>query len=422
MGPIEAAALAAAKASDEHSNEEGGAMTQDETTPEPQVPVTPETPAPPSSSAPTPPSAPAQPAPTAPAATAPPAPPAAPAQPQADSPSSSPPPPDGDTVTSESGTIPTAAIRPTSAITALRPEDIAAWKAEQAAGGAQQAKGDKTAESFLDPEQVKKAADNRGLVIDEGVYAAAIAALASGRHLVLTGGAGSGKTALALAIAEAAVRQGRCKSILFTTAGSGLNSGETFGRRYHDGGKDVFTPGLVPSAISNDQWLVIDELERIRLDRVLGRVSTVLGGHPMDLPGGGELRPPESWRVLATMNDLSSVATTSPALRRRFVFIEVPALEQADLEKLVDTWAAGDDVAKAVGTRLIAIDAVTPLGPGLYRDAIMYVKARRKLAPADETHLTLEALAGFVLPQLEGLGDDDRGRGRRPRPVWVADR
>lgn len=305
--------------------------------------------------------------------------------------------------------MPYAAIRPTSAITALRPEDLAAWKAEQEAAGSEEAKavkGKKASATFLDQDQVKTAAEKRGLVIDEGVYAAAIAALASGRHLVLTGGAGSGKTALALALAEAAVRQGLCKSITFTSAGSGFNSGETLGRRNFAGGKDEFTPGLVPESIANDKWLVIDELDNVRLDRALGRVSTVLGGHPIDLPGGGELKPPEEWRVLATMSDLSGVARTSAALRRRFVFIEVPPIEQPDLEKLVDEWAEGDEVAKAVGMRLIAINNVTPLGPGLYRDAISYVRVRRRLAPADETHLTLEALAGFVLPQLEGLGDE----------------
>ena len=126
----------------------------------------------------------------------------------------------------------------------------------------------------------------------------------------------------------------------------------------------------------------------------------------MDLPGGGELKAPEHWRVIATMGDLSGVARASAALRRRFVFVEVPVLERAALEDLVTRWADGDEAAAAVGRRLIAINDVVPLGPGLYRDAMEYVKARRRLAPADETSLTLEALAGFVLPQLEGQGDE----------------
>jgi hypothetical protein len=100
------------------------------------------------------------------------------------------------------------------------------------------------------------------------------------------------------------------------------------------------------------------------------------------------------------------VGEISSALRRRFVFIEVPVLERAQLDELVGEWAGGDETAKAVGLRLVAINDVVELGPGLYQDAIAYVKARRTLAPADETSLTLEALAGFVLPQLEGLGDE----------------
>jgi hypothetical protein len=181
-----------------------------------------------------------------------------------------------------------------------------------------------------------------------------------------------------------------------------MGSGETLGRRR----EGAFEPGLVPNSIAGDQWLVIDELDRVDLDRALGRVSTVLGGQPMDLPGGGELKAPPHWRVIATMGDLAGVARTSAALRRRFVFVEVPVLERDALNELVDRWADGDEVAAAVGRRLVAINDVVPLGPGLYADAINYVKARRRLAPADETSLTLEALAGFVLPQLEGLGDD----------------
>jgi hypothetical protein len=295
------------------------------------------------------------------------------------------------------------AMRPTQAISALRPEDLAAWKAEQEAARAQPQTG-RSGEGgpFLDIEEVRKAAEKRGLVLDDGVYAAAIAALASGRHLVLTGGAGSGKTSLALAIAEAAVRRGRCEGILFTAAGSGLDSARTLGSE-QDG---QFRPGLVTQAIQQKRWLVLDELDRAELDRALGRVSTVLSGQPMDLPGGGELKPPSGWRVVATMEDIEQVGRASAALRRRFVFVEVPALERAEIERLVDTWAEGDAVTAAVGRRLAAICDVTPLGPGLYRDAIAYVRARRKLAPADETALTLEALAGFVLPQLEGLGED----------------
>ena len=286
-------------------------------------------------------------------------------------------------------------IRPTSAMTAIKPEDLDKWKAEQDAAAGES----KEEAAFLEVAAVQKAAEDRGLVIDPGVYAAAIAALASGRHLVLTGGAGSGKTSLASAIAEAASAAGRCKGVVFTSAASGFSA---FGRKT-DGGK--FEPGLVPAAIEKDKWVVIDELDRIRLDRALGRVSTVLGGHPVDLPGGGELKPGSDWRVIGTMRDIDQVGRTSPALRRRFVFVEVPVLERGDLEKLAERWASGDEVAAAVGKRLVAINDVIELGPGLYKDAIAYVAARRKLAPASETDLTLEALAGFVLPQLEGEGE-----------------
>jgi hypothetical protein len=194
--------------------------------------------------------------------------------------------------------------------------------------------------------------------------------------------------------------------VLFTAAGQGMSTRETLGRR----GAEGFEPGLVPQSIKQGKWLVVDELDRVRLDRAFGRVSTVLGGQPMDLPGGGELKSPAEWRVIGTMSDLSGVAATSAALRRRFVFIEVPALERAQLDELVSHWADGDETAAAVGRRLVAANDVVDLGPGLYADAVAYVKARRTLAPADETSLLLEALAGFVLPQLEGMGEEVAGQ------------
>ena len=306
-------------------------------------------------------------------------------------------------------TVPIPAIRPTSAIRALRPEDLAAYAATGAIPSEEidepaspaEAK-QRAAARFLDPAQVREIAERRGLKLDPGVYGAAIAALASGRHLVLTGQPGSGKTSLALAIAEAAVKQGRCGSVTFTSAGS-LGGFDAYGRPGADGS---FEPGVVPQAIKDNKWLIVDELDRVPLDDALGRLSTVLGGHPVELPGGAELKPSDGWRVVATMQDISGVATTSMALRRRFVFIEVPVLEHADLEALVDSWTEDDETARAVGRRLVAVNDAVPLGPGLVKDAIAYVKERRTLAPAGEVDLTLEALAGFVLPQLEGQGDE----------------
>ena len=270
-------------------------------------------------------------------------------------------------------------IRPRTAVSQLRPGDLDAWKAGQ----------DAAKERFLDPAEVRAAAERRGLVIDPGVYAAAIAALASGRHLVLTGGAGSGKTSLALAIAEAAEKQGHSKSALLAGAGDGLAE-------------------ALRRAIDKGRWLVADELDRVDLDAVLGGASTVLGGQGVD-----DLAAPEGWRLIGTMADIEQVGRTSQALRRRFVFVEVPVLERADLETLVDAWAGADATAAAVGRRLVAVNDVAPLGPGLYRDAVAYVKARNGLAEASADDLVLEALAGFVLPQLEGAGDDVAARAVR---------
>ena len=68
------------------------------------------------------------------------------------------------------------------------------------------------ASAFLDANAIRAAAEGQGLRLPPAAYAAVAAALATGRHVVLTGPAGSGKTALALAIARAAVTSGRSQA------------------------------------------------------------------------------------------------------------------------------------------------------------------------------------------------------------------
>ena len=71
---------------------------------------------------------------------------------------------------------------------------------------------------FIDLGALKAAAEGSGLQLPDSVYANVIAALASGKHVVIAGPAGSGKTSLALAIAKAAVQAGRSEGAALATA------------------------------------------------------------------------------------------------------------------------------------------------------------------------------------------------------------
>ncbi len=66
----------------------------------------------------------------------------------------------------------------------------------------------RSASGFLDVAAIRSAAESQGLRLPGAVYANVAAALAAGKHVVLIGAAGSGKTTLALAIAQAAASSG----------------------------------------------------------------------------------------------------------------------------------------------------------------------------------------------------------------------
>ena len=63
--------------------------------------------------------------------------------------------------------------------------------------------------AFVEAGAIRAAAEAAGLRLPDSVYANVAAALDAGKHLLLTGAPGAGKTTLALAITRAAAQAGR---------------------------------------------------------------------------------------------------------------------------------------------------------------------------------------------------------------------
>jgi MoxR-like ATPase len=85
-------------------------------------------------------------------------------------------------------------------------------------------------------------------------------------------------------------------------------------------------------------WLILDEINRCDIDRVLGPVFTTLQDGVLRLPTLAkqrDIRVPSSFRVIATMNsaDRNSLFPLSVALLRRFAFIDVPPIQDLNVEK-----------------------------------------------------------------------------------------
>lgn len=292
------------------------------------------------------------------------------------------------------------------------------------------------------------------------------AALNAGKHVILTGPPGTGKSDLATAIAETATDQvAHIDGYQFTTATDSWTTFDTIGGYVpmQDSGGDQleFDPRLFLScfrdsdtgAITNE-WLVIDELNRANIDDAFGQLFSVLSKDAVTLPYERDEQvrvewvdnttDPDiraaieqsrdrypvtpSWRLIGTMNtkDKASLYDLSFAFMRRFAFIHVPAPRlQSDDDQIngqyLDPAAGGNyatawvkngisqDVIEQYHTALSVIWAVVnnhrELGPAIIEDLFRHLDAYEG---ADESAALTSAITTYIFPQLEGLRRDDQ--------------
>jgi MoxR-like ATPase len=224
-----------------------------------------------------------------------------------------------------------------------------------------------------------------------------VAALASGKHVVLSGPAGSGKSSLALAIVKAAVQAGRSAGAALATASPDWTAQDTVGRVTADGS---FTQGHVLAAAGKKKWLLIDEIDRAQLDRAFGDLSSFLGGLPLSLPDGSrEVAAPSDWRIVATRDSTAGAFEGSSALLRRFAQVHLPRPGTQDLERAIDAATEGDPTSAAAVKRLAAAD-LPQLGAGTFLDAAHHAVERNALAPATEDELVHELFVAYIAPHL----------------------
>jgi MoxR-like ATPase len=262
-------------------------------------------------------------------------------------------------------------------------------------------------------------AASRGLVYPFQLLEEVIAAIESGKHVMLTGVAGTGKTSLAYLIAELGHRSLRNTGYVAVTASPEWTIGDTIGRYAPSIEGTVFQPGVVLNAVETGEWLVIDEMNRAEFDKSFGPLFTVLAGQAVTLPfkQNGHSYPlsivppdveaprdtepvvvPRWWRIIATMNqfDKDTLFRMSYGLMRRFAFVEVGSPADAEIRQLV----AGDGGAVA---ELLCIRQLVDLGAALFVDAAKYMSRRLRDGDVSASRVLFEAFYSYFLPQLDRL-------------------
>ena len=194
---------------------------------------------------------------------------------------------------------------------------------------------------------VPSGGDLHGIVGREDELAMALAVLGAGRHLLLEGPVGVGKTTVALAVCSHLGRD-----TVRVDGDDRYSEGKLTGwfdpplvlqQGYRE---ESFFPGPLVEAMREGRVLFINELNRMP-ESVQNVLLPALDERLLQVPHIGEVRAADGFQVVATQNPVEYVATghLSEALRDRFEHLALDYQPAAEESAIVVAETASDDLA-----------------------------------------------------------------------------